>query len=128
MSFGVCGVIIQKEGKKHHLGVGNACFFWGGDGQGLQFGAAGFGILRLEVTDSTQPTTQERKQTGPNSGITIARITIVGRTKSEFRTAISGHFRAFSYIDAERHQIDQVHARSLIAVALSLSSPYPTVR
>lgn len=46
----------HRERKKHRLGVGYACLP-GGEGRGgFQFGAAGFGILRLEVT---QPTMQE---------------------------------------------------------------------
>lgn len=89
----------------------------GWEGGRLQFGAAGFGILRLEVTHPTQPT--------------MPKSQMFGRTKSEktpeavgLGQPFLGVFRIVHYIDAERHQSDQMHARSWVVVfsrSLSLS-------
>lgn len=95
----------------------------GWEGGRLQFGAAGFGILRLEVTHPTQPT--------------MPKSQMFGRTKSEktpeavgLGQPFLGVFRIVHYIDAERHQSDQMHARSWVLVfslslSVSLVSTYP---
>lgn len=67
MPLGVRGVIITERRKKHCLG-GKKCLSVGGGGM-LQFGPAGFGTSRLEITNPTQPTMQERKH--PRSNLYI---------------------------------------------------------
>lgn len=54
--LGVCGVIISERRKKHRLGV-KKCLSWGAPIWGCRI----WDPSRLEVTNPTQPTTQERK-------------------------------------------------------------------
>lgn len=90
-------MFITERGKKHCLGVGYACLP-GWEGDRPQFGAAGFGILRLEVTHPTQPT--------------MPKSQMFGRTKSEktpeavgLGQPFLGVFRIVHYIDCRTSSI-----------------------